>query len=345
MPPPWRRDALQHATDLSARLDALERERPLTLWNEIGDPIPESLGTITEAVHAVAASDDEFARAFDRAIERFAACAQGPLLAALGPHKVRELAAADRLPVPPPVVREGYFAGDDASYWTSGLGDRLLLEDVGRRLGRPLNEGSRLLDFGSSSGRVLRQFAAAMPRMSAFGIDLARQSVEWSRQQLAPAVVVLQGTAIPPLPFPDGYFDCVYAGSVFTHIADFEEAWLVELSRVLKPTGFAVLTFHPERTWNEMGQDPDHWVRTLVESAPHRLDPGAIEPVDPDVFAHPMPAGRVVLTRTTDRVNNANVFHSDEWIRERWGRLLELVFVLPRAHAEYQDAAVLRRAN
>jgi SAM-dependent methyltransferase len=144
-------------------------------------------------------------------------------------------------------------------------------------------------------------------------------------------------------PFPDGYFDCIYAGSVFTHIADFEEAWLLELSRVLAPRGFAVLTFHPERTWTEMGSNPDHWCRRAIERGPHRLDPGAIEPVSMEVFQKPMPADRVVLTLTTWPVNNANVFHSHAWIRDRWARFFDLQFIVPRAHAEYQDAAVLTR--
>jgi SAM-dependent methyltransferase len=253
--------------------------------------------------------------------------------------------AADLLPVPPPEARERYFEGDDMSYWTSGLGDRLLLEELGLRLGRPLTAESRLLDFGSSSGRVLRHFANAMPEMRAFGVDLGRHNVEWVRQHLHPAITVAQGTTIPHLPFPDGYFDCIYAGSVFTHIADFEETWLLELSRVLAPKGFAVLTFHPERTWTEMGSNVDHWVRRIIEGGPHRLDPGAVQPVSVEVFQNPMPADRVVLTLTTSPINNTNVFHSEAWIRQRWGRFFDLQFIVARAHAVYQDAAVLTRST
>jgi SAM-dependent methyltransferase len=336
--------ALQAELDrLTAALHVVQQQRSPMLWNETEGIVPDGVGTITDAVRAATCDESGFSTALEFAVERFKDCAQGPMLAALDPEQLRALVAADLLPIPPPEARESYFAGDDMSYWTSGLGDRLVLEDLGRRLDRPLTADSRLLDFGSSSGRVLRHFANAMPDMRAIGVDLGRRSVEWVRQHLAPAVTVVHGTTVPHLPFPDGYFDCIYAGSVFTHIADFEEAWLLELSRVLAPRGFAVLTFHPERTWAEMGSNPDHWCWHAIERGPHRLDPGAIEPVSAEVFQNPMPADRVVLTLTTWPVNNANVFHSHTWIWERWGHFFDVQFIVARAHAEYQDAAVLTR--
>ncbi len=110
---------------------------------------------------------------------------------------------------------------------------------------------------------------------------------------------------------------------------------------MLSRDGYAVPTFHPERIWSEIGTDPKHWVRGLIERTPHWLDPGGIEPVTLDVFRRPMPADRVVLTNAAWPVNNANVFHSEHWIRERWGSLFELRSIVERAHAVYQDAAVL----
>lgn len=328
---------------LQEELEAVRRRRSPMLWNETEDTIPASLGTLAEAAASVAPGENGLTAAIEYSLHRHRDNAQGPLLAALDPAVLRALIDADTLPLPPPAARERYFEGDDMSYWISGLGDRLLLEELGRRVGRPLVDGTRLLDFGSSSGRVLRHFACATPGLRAVGVDIGRHNVDWARLHLYPHVVVVQGSVLPHLPFPDGHFDCIYAGSVFTHIVDFEEAWLLELARVLSPGGFAVLTFHPERTWSEMGSDPEHWVRGMIARGPHRLDPGGIEPVGLDVLDAPMPADRVVLSLTTGLVNNANVFHSHAWIRERWGRILELDSIVPRAHAIYQDAAVLVR--
>lgn len=336
-----RLDQLSDSTDAPGASLPIERRTSRTFDYEA---TAETLGTVTEA--AGARDDTGFSNAVDAGIRLYRDSAHGPLLAALGPQEVRALAEADTLPLPPPHVREHYFPGEDVTYWISGLGDRLLLEDVARRLGRPLSEGSRLLDFGSSSGRVLRHFATAHPRMHAIGVDIGHHSVEWVRQHLSPAVTVALGTTIPHLPFPDSFFDCIYAGSVFTHTADFEEAWLMELSRVLAPTGFAFLTFHSGRTWSEIGQNHDHLLRKGLESRPLRLDPGGIAPVRMEIFDTPMPAERVVLTATDlplNKSNNPQVFHSEGWIRERWGQLFTVEFIVPRAHGGHQDAAVLTR--
>jgi SAM-dependent methyltransferase len=330
---------------VDAKIDAFEEQRPPPLWNQVDVTPAKTLGTVAEALRAVFPDDTAFSDALEYGIALFRGCAQGPLFAAVDSQELRGLVEGDRLPLPPPEVSEGYIAaGEEISYWMLGLGDRLLLEDLGRRLNRPLAADSRLLDFGSSSGRVLRHFVTAYPEMQLFGVDLGRHSVEWARQHLSPAVTVALGTTIPHLPFPDAFFDCIYAGSVFTHIADFEEAWLLELSRVLSPTGFAVLTFHPARTWSDVGRSLDHPLRGEFERRPYRLDPGAIEPVGIDIFNGPMPADRTVLTMTDWPVNYPNapqVFHSEAWIRERWGQLFRLEFIVERAHGEHQDAGVL----
>ena len=70
-----------------------------------------------------------------------------------------------------------------------------------------------------------------------------------------------------------------------------------------------------------------------------------VQPVSVEVFQNPMPADRVVLTLTTSPINNTNVFHSEAWIRQRWGRFFDLQFIVARAHAVYQDAAVLTRST
>ena len=53
---------------------------------------------------------------------------------------------------------------------------------------------------------------------------------------------------MPHLPFEDRYFDLIYCGSVFTHIDDLTDAWLLELRRVLSPQGRLYLTIHDRHT-------------------------------------------------------------------------------------------------
>jgi len=42
----------------------------------------------------------------------------------------------------------------------------------------------------------------------------------WCQQRMSPLFKFATTTSFPHLPFEDGYFDFVYAGSVFTHITD-----------------------------------------------------------------------------------------------------------------------------
>jgi ubiquinone/menaquinone biosynthesis C-methylase UbiE len=252
------------------------------------------------------------------------------------------MAQRDGFPIPAPEDREGYFGELHLDYWLSGLGDVLLLRAIAERMDRPFGTGQRLLDFGCASGRVLRHAHVLAPELDLYGVDIGRHNVEWARRHLPAAIAIAQGTVIPSLPFEDGSFDVVYAGSVFTHIDQFEEAWLLELRRVLKPGGFALLTFHPERIWSDL-RDPTHPVAQTVAAARHRLDPPGIEPVSADVFDRPLPAERVVLTNVEYPVNNANVIHSHRWIRERWGRYLDVRDIIERAHGGHQDGAVIAR--
>jgi SAM-dependent methyltransferase len=49
----------------------------------------------------------------------------------------------------------------------------------------------------------------------------------------------------PPLPYPDGAFDFVYAFSVFTHLSvELADRWMAELRRVVKPGGLVWFTIH-----------------------------------------------------------------------------------------------------
>lgn len=307
------------------------------LWNDLGRPPLDALPPIGRHLGADAAEE------LRAAAEHALATPSVERLAALGWDRVAELAAQDDAPLPAGPDRERYFDDRHAAYWLSGLADVLMILEARRRHARVSGDGTpRLLDFGCSSGRVLRHVRHLAPEMAGFGVDIGTTAIEWARRHLPPSLTVIQGTILPHLPFADGSLDVVFAGSVFTHIADFEEAWLLEIARVLRPGGVAVLTIHPERTWSDM-RDPDHLLTTIVTGAPHRVEPLGVEPVTADLFDRPMPADRVVFVLTTYPVNNTNVLHSARWIDERWGRHFEIAERLVRAHGDHQDALVLRK--
>ncbi len=304
------------------------RFRSPALWNDPGHMPQPPLGTPGEMLASgtqMGPSMDRFRQ--DAPLQRFHAA---------NPGRVEELARADTQPIPVDDDRVGYYAGDDLAYWLSGLEDYLRLEEIGRELDRPFSPGQRFLDLGCASGRVLRHFAAMAPEVDALGIDLCRQYVAWAREHLqAP---VLQGTALPSLPFADGSINAIWAGSVFTHINDFEEAWLAELRRVVAPGGFALLTIHSEVVWEEMRTDREHSLRRHAVDVRHRLEPLGTDPVTDETLDQPMPARRVALEAVD--WPDTDVFHTREWIHQRWGRLWNVDRILEQAH-NYQDVVVL----
>ena len=132
--------------------------------------------------------------------------------------------------------------------WTA----RLPQGEDGRRAARGAGgprPAPRLLDFGCASGRVLRHVACQQDRAEPWGCDIARNNVEWISTHLPRSIRVFQNTIFPHLPVEDRFFDVICAFSVFTHIDDFEDLWLLELRRVLRPGGIAFLTIHSERSW------------------------------------------------------------------------------------------------
>jgi SAM-dependent methyltransferase len=110
------------------------------------------------------------------------------------------------------------------------------------RTGSKLASGTRVLDFGCSSGRVVRVLAAARGDVSWLGCDPNRPAVEWAAANL-PVAEFFANEQDPPLALERGELDVVYAISIWSHFdAVAALAWLAEMHRVLRPGGLLVMT-------------------------------------------------------------------------------------------------------
>jgi SAM-dependent methyltransferase len=247
--------------------------------------------------------------------------------------------AEDPYPIPATADREGYHGDRHYDYWLSGLKDYLLVKRTLRSCGAVslLHDGG-VLALGCATGRVLRHFLCHETDVDLWGTDINQRHVEWIRRFLPPSVRVFQNSVLPHLPLEDNSFSLVYAFSVFTHIDAFELAWLAELRRILRPGGMAFLTVHTERTWNTMTPN-----RGLYHDILIMKDYITECPVTPEMFQSPMPRERMVLSWQTATVNNAILFHSTDYIRNTWGRFLEVIDIQIEGH-EYQDVVVLRKS-
>ena len=220
----------------------------------------------------------------------------------------------DEIPIPVPSYRINYYKENHLDYWLSGLKDLRVLK---RFVSEP---NGPVLDFGGSTGRVIRHWRAET-RAPLYLCDINGRFINWAQRYLNPAVTALKNDTSPRMPFPDNTFSLIYAFSVFTHIDEFETGWLLELRRILKPGGRLLATIHNDRTW------------TMIPNLKFRLSTEVL----------PNSSGYVEYRSTTDarpdravfihhKSNLTNLFFSNEYIHQHWGNIFSIDGIHDEAH-------------
>lgn len=127
-----------------------------------------------------------------------------------------------------------------------------------REAGTPLAAGQRVLDFGCSSGRVVRMLAARRPEVDWAGCDVNEAAIAWADREL-PGISFAVQPLRPELPYEAGRFDAAYAISIWSHFARAPAlAWLEEMRRVIRVGGSLVVTTHGEAAIAARSADPGH---------------------------------------------------------------------------------------
>jgi SAM-dependent methyltransferase len=254
------------------------------------------------------------------------------------PGTLAECVARDPWPLPPVPDREGYYGERHFDFWISGLKDYCQVQAGLERHDSALKPGDSVFDWGCASGRVLRHFLCQSQGLDLWGGDINARSIDWALRFLGPSLRLFQCSAFPSLPLEDNTFSLVYAFSVFTHIADLEVAFLLELRRKLRRGGIAYLTIVTDYTWRNM--TPRWPVRARIMGL--RISETG-EVISPDSFGGDLPAPRITLVNSTLPVYNCVKFHSLEYIREVWGRYFDLLEIVHEA-SHFQDAVILRKS-
>ncbi|MEA2844060.1 MAG: hypothetical protein QOJ69_1731, partial [Actinomycetota bacterium] len=145
------------------------------------------------------------------------------------------------------------WPGDELIYRVTGYTDRTTfyisghqsvqdLEAVLGVVGRSLDTFPTILDFGSGCGRILLWLEHLAETSSLHGVDIDARAIAWTRDNV-PWAETRVNQPLPPLEYPDGFFDLVFSHSVFTHIDEhYQDEWLTELRRVVKPGGYVMLS-------------------------------------------------------------------------------------------------------
>jgi SAM-dependent methyltransferase len=118
------------------------------------------------------------------------------------------------------------------------------METILGRSGVSLAALGNILEFGCGDGRMIRWLEHLAHDREIWGADIDAERVIWCKQHLSPPLRFVTTTIVPHLPFEDRYFGFIFAGSVFTHIDDLADAWIMELKRVLRPGGKLFITVH-----------------------------------------------------------------------------------------------------
>ena len=166
-------------------------------------------------------------------------------------HRITDAAFRNErlFPLPPPELRFR-VAGDPGADRFVRVGAETVdnLNACLASVGYSLDSFEAILDFGAGCGRTLIPISRRLPRARLYAVDTDHDAIEWCQRNLS-TVESRSNAAQPPLPFDDGYFDLIYAVSVFTHLGPaMEQQWLAELKRVLRPGGIAVLTVYSAAT-------------------------------------------------------------------------------------------------
>jgi SAM-dependent methyltransferase len=235
----------------------------------------------------------------------------------------------DGLPIPPPELWQRWSTTAE-EYLIAGSRDAASILATLAQIGVAAERLPRVLDFGCAEGRVLRFFPRKEDSVR-WGVDINAERIAWAQQHLSPPFLFATTTTAPHLPFEDGYFDLVYALSVFTHISDLADAWFLELLRVLRPNGYIWLTIHDRHSVELLlgRHAEDSAYRPMVEIA-RQLDAETSQ----------LEREWVYFTILADP--GAQVFHDADYLVGRWSRLADCLAVQPEATG-YQTALVFRK--
>ena len=180
--------------------------------------------------------------------------------------------------------------------------------------------GARVLDFGCGVGRVLRAFHDEADSAEFWGCDIDGPSIRWCVENLSPPFRFFQLSEVPTIPLEDASFDLVYAISVFAHIHVDWHHWLMEVRRILRPGGYAFVSFMAQTPFEEM----------LGHS---------YQDYGPDF-------GKLVRNPFADwNAGGPMAFHSTEWLQAFWGSLFDIDLIALDGLLDYQSICLLRKPD
>jgi SAM-dependent methyltransferase len=240
------------------------------------------------------------------------------------------------LPIPPLDIWQHEYLGDDPeAYLAAGKKYVKKMIDILETSGVSIAPEMRILDFGCADGMMLRNFREVAESGEAWGVDINGSQIIWCQQHLSPPFKFATTTSFPHLPFEDGSFDLIYSFSVFTHICDLAEAWLLELRRILRRDGILYLTVHDNHTIDLIFKKNRGLQFEQLRDAEKSM---AFRDSDFSMFTlNRAPGGGI-----EHEERQAMVFYDIDYLCQHWGNYLNVVSTTQEAYV-HQTAIVLQK--
>lgn len=232
--------------------------------------------------------------------------------------------------IPPKDLWEGY-ADNEADYLASGEKDMNAMLQILNRENETAESLTKVLDLGCAAGRMLRHYPQVEGKSELWGSDINARYINWCQQHFDQPFHFLTNSTSPHLPFEDNSFDLVYCGSVFTHITDLSDAWLLEIRRILKKGGYAYITIHDQHTLDLLftKYKDDSLFTDFINAVSQFYNKEAVKSQSYayfSIFSDPA----------------SQVFYNRDFLINKWQKFAEVVSVNPEAH-DHQTAVLLRK--
>nr|WP_166177289.1 class I SAM-dependent methyltransferase [Altererythrobacter segetis] len=236
------------------------------------------------------------------------------------------LTRGEREEVPPRRLWVGYL-GTSEEYLAEGRADMEAV--VSLLAAKGISHPRVALDLGCAAGRMTRHFPRT-EESEIWGADISAPHIFWCQRNLPELNFVTVSTA-PHLPFADNYFDFVFCASVFTHITDLADAWLLEIRRVLKPQGHLYATVQDKVSAEEMRTTyADVLVPSTIAQLKRLERKHAVSRADCEMFYF-------------DNDPSSRVFYDRDYITRKWSKWMDVVAYEERFY-HFQSAMLLRKS-
>lgn len=220
--------------------------------------------------------------------------------------------------------RGGYYIGDIYSA-------NMIISTLDKR-GVAFDAGKKYLDFGCSSGSLVRALRVFQPEASYYGADPLESSIDWANANI-PGATFITSDLKPPLPFEAGYFDGITAVSIWSHLGESEAlGWFDEMHRCTKKDGWLCFTTHGRISisyYNKRSMVVERRLRALLEGLMNS------DFVFEETYLGESPEG-------IDATGYGNAYFTREWVLKNLSDKWELVSHDLGMNQENQDVYLLR---